>query len=55
MSDFAIGERVFHDKFGYGMVEDVDGNKLEIQFEHAGLKKVVDSFVSGTEGNNDDE
>lgn len=46
VSDFAIGERVFHDKFGYGMVEDVDGNKLEIQFEHAGLKKVVDSFVT---------
>ena len=55
VSDFAIGERVFHDKFGYGMVEDVDGNKLEIQFEHAGLKKVVDSFVSGTEGNTDGE
>lgn len=50
VSDFAVGERVFHDKFGYGMVEDVDGNKLEIQFEHAGLKKVVDSFVSATEG-----
>ncbi len=50
VSDFAIGERVFHDKFGYGMVEDVDGNKLEIQFEHAGLKKVVDSFVSAAEG-----
>ena len=50
VSDYAVGERVFHDKFGYGMVEDVDGNKLEIQFEHAGLKKVVDSFVSRSGG-----
>ncbi len=45
VSDFAVGERVFHDKFGYGTVEDVDGNKLEIVFEKSGTKKVLDSFV----------
>ena len=45
VSDFAVGERVFHDKFGYGQVEDVDGNKLQVNFEKAGTKKVLDSFV----------
>lgn len=44
-SSFAIGERVFHQKFGYGRIEDIEGNKLEIAFEKAGTKKVVDSFV----------
>ena len=44
-SDFAIGERVFHEKFGYGVVEDVDGNKLSVNFEMSGVKRIVDSFV----------
>jgi DNA helicase-2/ATP-dependent DNA helicase PcrA len=44
-SDFAIGERVFHVKFGYGRIEDIDGNKLDIEFEKAGRKKIIDSFV----------
>ena len=39
------GVRVFHQKFGYGKVKTVDGNKLEIDFEKAGTKKVMDSFV----------
>ena len=39
------GVRVFHQKFGYGKVTTVDGNKLEIDFEKAGTKKVMDSFV----------
>ena len=46
VSAFAIGERIFHEKFGYGIIEDADGNKLTINFEQAGLKKVVDSFVT---------
>jgi DNA helicase-2/ATP-dependent DNA helicase PcrA len=41
----AVGARVFHQKFGYGRVNAVDGNKLEIEFEKAGVKKVMDSFV----------
>ena len=45
LSRFAIGERVFHVKFGYGRIEDISGNKLEIAFEKAGTKKVIDSFV----------
>ena len=39
------GERIFHQKFGYGRIADVDGNKLTIDFEKAGRKRVVDSFV----------
>ena len=45
-SDVAIGTRVFHTKFGYGTVALIEGNKLEIDFEHAGRKRVLDSFVS---------
>jgi len=44
-SAYAIGERVFHLKFGYGAVTAVEGNKLSIDFEKAGPKKVLDSFV----------
>ena len=44
-SDFAIGDRVFHLKFGNGNVTAVDGNKLSILFDQAGEKRVVDSFV----------
>jgi DNA helicase-2/ATP-dependent DNA helicase PcrA len=39
------GDRVFHQKFGYGRVVAVDVNKLEIAFDKAGVKKVMDSFV----------
>ena len=42
---FAVGTRVFHQKFGYGTIRSADGSKLEIAFEKAGTKKVMDSFV----------
>ncbi len=42
---FATGARVFHQKFGYGRVVGVDGDKLDIEFDKAGRKKVMDSFV----------
>ena len=45
VSEFSLGDRVFHEKFGYGHVVKIDGNKLTIAFEKAGEKKVVDSFV----------
>ncbi|MEA3047792.1 MAG: ATP-dependent helicase UvrD/PcrA [Sphingomonadales bacterium] len=45
-SDISLGQRVFHSKFGYGEVAQIEGNKLEIDFEHAGRKRVLDSFVS---------
>ncbi|MGO3928896.1 ATP-dependent helicase [Rhodopseudomonas pseudopalustris] len=44
-SDFTLSDRVFHQKFGYGQVTKIDGNKLTIAFDKAGEKKVVDSFV----------
>jgi DNA helicase-2/ATP-dependent DNA helicase PcrA len=44
-SAYAVGERVFHQKFGYGAVLAVEDNRLEIDFEKAGIKKVIDSFV----------
>jgi DNA helicase II / ATP-dependent DNA helicase PcrA len=44
-SEFTLDDRVFHQKFGYGQVTKIDGNKLTIVFEKAGEKKVVDSFV----------
>ena len=43
--DLSVGQRVFHQKFGYGRIVAVDGNKLDIDFEKAGPKKVMDSFV----------
>jgi DNA helicase-2/ATP-dependent DNA helicase PcrA len=45
-SKVRIGQRVFHQKFGYGTVEGVDGDRLSIDFEKAGAKKVLFSFVT---------
>jgi DNA helicase-2/ATP-dependent DNA helicase PcrA len=42
---FSPGARVFHQKFGYGTVTASDGDKLRINFDHTGEKKVMDSFV----------
>ncbi len=44
-TDVSLGARVFHEKFGYGTVMSQEGNKLEIEFETAGPKRVIDSFV----------
>ena len=44
-SQFKVGDRVFHDKFGYGDVAAIDGNKLDINFDQSSAKKVIDSFV----------
>ena len=46
VSSFTLGERVFHQKFGYGAVIGIEGDKLEIEFEKAGTKKVVAKFLS---------
>ena len=45
-SGFTKGARVFHVKFGNGTVAAVDGNKLTIDFDKAGRKMVLESFVS---------
>ena len=44
---FEMGERVFHDKFGYGEVIGMEGDKMEVAFEKAGTKKVVSRFLTG--------
>jgi DNA helicase-2/ATP-dependent DNA helicase PcrA len=44
-SRFKTGQRVFHDKFGYGRILNSDGGKLQIAFEKAGVKKVMENFV----------
>jgi len=45
-SKYRLGERVFHQKFGYGAIVEIEGNKLTVDFEKSGTKKVVDSFVA---------
>jgi DNA helicase-2/ATP-dependent DNA helicase PcrA len=45
VSDYSIGDRVFHQKFGNGNVTGIDGNKLTIAFDAAGEKRVVDRYV----------
>ncbi len=44
-TDYAIGERVFHQKFGYGSISEITGDKLTIDFEKSDTKKVIASFV----------
>jgi len=43
---YAKGERVFHQKFGYGRIVTVEGNKLLVDFDKAGSKRVIDNFVT---------
>ncbi|SLN30158.1 DNA helicase II [Roseovarius litorisediminis] len=49
VSSHTMGERVFHQKFGYGAIIGIEGDKLEIDFEKAGVKKVVARFISGAD------
>lgn len=43
--DFEMGARVFHQKFGYGHITAIEGDKLDVAFDKAGVKKVVARFV----------
>lgn len=45
VGDYTVGARVFHNKFGYGLICRIDGDKLEIAFEKTGIKKVMKNFV----------
>ncbi len=47
VSSFVMGERVFHQKFGYGAIIGIEGDKLEVDFEKAGVKNVVSRFLTG--------
>jgi DNA helicase-2/ATP-dependent DNA helicase PcrA len=49
LSAHTVGERVFHQKFGYGAIIAIEGDKLEIAFEKAGTKKVVARFITGAD------
>ena len=44
-SRFTVGDRVFHMKFGNGNISAIEGNKLTIDFDKAGQKRVLDGFV----------
>ncbi len=46
VASFTMGERVFHQKFGYGAVIGIEGDKVEVDFDKAGVKKVVSRFLS---------
>ncbi len=46
LSSHTVGERVFHQKFGYGIISGIEGDKLEIEFDKAGIKKILARFVS---------
>ena len=45
ISAYVVGDRVFHQKFGYGEVIWIEGDKLDIEFDHAGARKVVARWV----------
>tara|TARA_R110002111_G_scaffold7930_23_gene30336 strand:+ start:3230 stop:5584 length:2355 start_codon:yes stop_codon:yes gene_type:complete len=45
VSSFTLRDRVFHQKFGYGTIEAIEGDKLDVNFDKAGPKKVVAGFV----------
>ncbi|HLI66839.1 MAG TPA: UvrD-helicase domain-containing protein [Caulobacteraceae bacterium] len=47
---YQVGDRVFHQKFGPGSVVGVEGNKLTVAFDHAGEKRVIDTFVTPGSG-----
>ncbi|KIC43243.1 DNA helicase II [Ruegeria sp. ANG-R] len=46
VASFTVGERVFHQKFGYGAVTGIEGDKVEVDFDKAGVKKVVSRFLT---------
>ncbi len=54
VSAFTLGDRVFHQKFGYGRVTGAEGDKLDVAFEKAGEKKVVASFLTLAGDGSDD-
>jgi len=49
VASFTLGDRVFHAKFGYGTVAGIDGDKLDVGFDKAGVKKIVARFVVAAE------
>ncbi|MGB0908116.1 MAG: ATP-dependent helicase [Maricaulaceae bacterium] len=52
-SSYKVGDRVFHQKFGYGQVMETDGPKLSVEFDKAGTKMVMESFVDAANAASD--
>jgi DNA helicase-2/ATP-dependent DNA helicase PcrA len=52
-SAFTIGDRVFHQKFGYGEVMGIEGEKLAIEFDKAGTKNVIAKFIVNADAADD--
>ncbi len=44
-SSYDVGQRIFHQKFGYGIVTESEGERLTIRFDKAGVKRVMAGFV----------
>ena len=55
ISTFEIGSRVFHQKFGYGRITDIEGDKVAVTFEKAGEKRVVASYLSEAQDSTADD
>nr|WP_213394212.1 UvrD-helicase domain-containing protein [Yoonia sp.] len=53
ISAFSVDDRVFHQKFGYGNVLAIEGDKLEIAFDKAGTKHVVARFIVSADAADD--
>jgi DNA helicase-2/ATP-dependent DNA helicase PcrA len=53
VSAFTEGQRVFHQKFGYGEIIGIEGDKLVIEFDKAGSKHVVARFIVSVDDAND--
>ncbi|MEG9861477.1 MAG: UvrD-helicase domain-containing protein [Parvularculales bacterium] len=43
--DFVSGERIFHQKFGYGHITSIEDDRFTIEFDKAGSKKIMVDFV----------
>ncbi|WP_298261476.1 UvrD-helicase domain-containing protein [uncultured Litoreibacter sp.] len=53
VSSFSVGERVFHQKFGYGEITALEGDKLDVAFDKAGDKKVIGKFLTAADSAGD--
>ena len=49
-TEFSGGDRVFHSKFGYGVVQTREGERLEIEFKCSGTKRIMSRFVTAADG-----
>ena len=43
---FSIGDRVFHEKFGYGIISELENDKALVDFEKADRKNIKTAFLT---------